>query len=56
MNQNKQEIDPFAHSLIEQRNAALNEAAYWRSQAVQFQARVMQLEAAAKPKEKVKKP
>lgn len=35
MNQPTQQIDPFTAAIMEQRNGALNEAAFWRVEALQ---------------------
>ena len=51
MDQPTQQIDPFTAAIIEQRNGALNEAAFWRAEAMKAQS----LLAAAKPP-KAKKP
>jgi hypothetical protein len=55
MDQQKQEIDTFAAILMEQRNSALTEAAYWRAQAIKAQSRVMELEAAEQKKDEGEK-
>ena len=50
----QQQVDAFSMMLMEQRNSALNEAAYWKSQVAKLQAQVAELEARL-PKPKAKK-
>lgn len=45
MNEPQQQVDAFAVTLMEQRNAALNEAAYWKAQAIKLQAENTELKA-----------
>ena len=45
MPQPSQTIDPFTAVLMDQRNNALNEAAYWKAEAIKAQAAATELQA-----------
>ena len=57
MDQPTKQLDPFSIILMEQRNGALNEAAYWKAEASVLQSRLTTLTAQqAKPKKPAKVP
>lgn len=51
MDQPTQQIDPFTAAIIEQRNGALNEAAFWRVEAMKSQSLLAEIQSKlSKPK------
>ena len=40
----EQKVDPFAIAVMEQRNQAMNEAAFWRVKASEWEAKLKELE------------
>ena len=39
----EQKVDPFAIAVMEQRNQAMNEAAFWRARVSELEAKVKEL-------------
>lgn len=52
--QPQQQVDNFTLVIIEQRNEALNQLAYWRAKAIEAQAKLVALQ--PKPEAKPKEP